>query len=75
LNTVVFATLTSTLPTVTLVKYQDVFWDTKVLVLLKKSLLMLKVLKSVTVSALLGSLRDVVLANIVQLAVKLFAVQ
>ena len=34
-----------------------------------------KALKSVTASALLGSLKDVALANTVQLAVKLFAVQ
>ena len=34
-----------------------------------------KSLKVVTASALLGSLKDVALANTVQLAVKLFAVQ
>ena len=59
----------------TSVRYQDVFLDTKVLVSLKKLHQMLKALKSATASALLGSLKDVALANTVQLVAKPFAVQ
>ena len=51
-------------------QYQVVYWATKVLVLSKKLAKGLKHLKKVTVYQSLGSSKDVVIVNTVQLVVK-----
>ena len=70
LSTVAFVILTFTYLMETLVKYQVVYWATKVLVLSKKLAKGLKHLKKVTVYQSLGSSKDVVIVNTVQLVVK-----